>query len=258
MERIEAYFSGHGYEPHRHDTYAIGRTLSGVQSFHYQKSMRHSLPGGTLVLHPDELHDGEAGTEAGFRYRMIYVEPVVIQQILGGKPLPFIPTGLSTDPRLGLVLETFMQSIDAPLERLEEEDALFDLAQALDAVGNKRRGRRAYDYQAAERARDYIHASNGASITLDELEYVSGRDRWSLSRDFRALYGTSPYRYITLRRLDLARKMLLGGFNLVDAAMAAGFFDQSHMNRHFMRCYGLSPARWLSMLGRQTCTIVQE
>lgn len=36
IERIEAYFSGHGYEPHRHDTYAIGRTLSGVQSFHYR------------------------------------------------------------------------------------------------------------------------------------------------------------------------------------------------------------------------------
>ena len=30
MERIEAFFSGHGYDPHRHDTYAIGRTLSGV------------------------------------------------------------------------------------------------------------------------------------------------------------------------------------------------------------------------------------
>lgn len=258
IERIEAYFSGYGYEPHRHDTYAIGRTLSGVQSFHYQKSMRHSLPGGTLVLHPDELHDGEAGTEAGFRYRMIYVEPAVIQQILGGKPLPFIATGLSTDPRLYRALETFMQAMDCRLETLEEEDALYDLAQALDAAGNRSRGRRAYDFPAAERAREYIHASHGTSITLDELEYASGRDRWSLSRDFRALYGTSPYRYMTLRRLDRCRKLLLDGFNLVDAALAAGFFDQSHMTRHFKRCYGLSPARWLNMLGQQTCTIVQE
>ena len=32
VERIEAYFSGHGYDPHRHDSYAIGRTLAGVQS----------------------------------------------------------------------------------------------------------------------------------------------------------------------------------------------------------------------------------
>ncbi len=54
IERIEAFFGGHGYELHRHDTYAIGRTLSGVQCFNYCGGMRHSLPGGTMVLHPDE------------------------------------------------------------------------------------------------------------------------------------------------------------------------------------------------------------
>ncbi|NWB64247.1 AraC family ligand binding domain-containing protein, partial [Pseudomonas sp. F1002] len=36
LERIEAYFAGFGFDPHRHDTYAIGRTLFGVQSFHYR------------------------------------------------------------------------------------------------------------------------------------------------------------------------------------------------------------------------------
>ena len=75
IERIEAFFGGHGYEPHRHDTYAIGQTLSGVQRFHYRGGLQHSLPGGTMVLHPDEVHDGEAGTEEGFRYRMVYIEP---------------------------------------------------------------------------------------------------------------------------------------------------------------------------------------
>ncbi len=90
-ERIEAFFGGHGYEPHRHDTYAIGQTIAGVQSFHYRGGLQHSLPGGTMVLHPDEIHDGEAGTEAGFHYRMVYIEPALIQKILGGRPLPFIP-----------------------------------------------------------------------------------------------------------------------------------------------------------------------
>lgn len=36
VERIEAWFGSHGYDPHRHDTYSIGRTLAGVQSFHYK------------------------------------------------------------------------------------------------------------------------------------------------------------------------------------------------------------------------------
>ncbi|WP_459668244.1 AraC family ligand binding domain-containing protein, partial [Achromobacter xylosoxidans] len=50
FERIEAYFGGRGYGLHRHDTYAIGCTLAGVQSFHYRRGLRHSLPGGVLVL----------------------------------------------------------------------------------------------------------------------------------------------------------------------------------------------------------------
>ncbi len=93
IERIEAFFEGHGYAPHRHDTYAIGFTLAGVQSFQYQRSRRHGVPGSVLVLHPDELHDGEAGTAAGFRYRMAYVLPWQVQQVLGGAPLPFVQGG---------------------------------------------------------------------------------------------------------------------------------------------------------------------
>ncbi|MDG0902079.1 helix-turn-helix domain-containing protein, partial [Pseudomonas sp. L01] len=43
---------------------------------------------------------------------------------------------------------------------------------------------------------------------------------------------------------------MLGGQTLAEAALAAGFADQSHMTRHFGQSYGLPPARWLRMLGR--------
>lgn len=137
VERIEAYFGGHGYDMHRHDTYAIGRTLSGVQSFHYRRSFRHSLPGSTIVLHPDEPHDGQAGTEAGFHYRMIYVEPALIQQILGGRPLPFVPGGISADPRLRAASEALLQSTGTAIDPLQEDDALYDLAHALCAAAGQ-------------------------------------------------------------------------------------------------------------------------
>lgn len=252
VERIEAWFAGHGYDPHRHDTYSIGRTLAGVQSFNYKGSLCHGVPGNTLVLHPDELHDGMAGTNAGFRYRMAYVDPALIQNILGGQPLPFISGGLSNDPRLYRASEAFVQALDHPLEMLEEQDALYDLAMALHAVAGKPRGRKRLDYRAAERARAFIMEHLHSSITMEMLEQASGRERWSLSRDFRALYGTSPYRFVTLRRLDCFRRLALNGFTLVDASLAAGFHDQSHMTRHFTRSYGVSPLRWLARL-RPVC-----
>jgi AraC-like DNA-binding protein len=248
VERIEAWFGSHGYDPHRHDTYSIGRTLAGVQSFHYKGSLCHGVPGNTLALHPDELHDGMAGTESGFRYRMAYVDPALIQNILGGQPLPFITGGLSNDPRLYHASEAFVQAVDKPLEMLEEQDALYDLAMALRAVGGKHVGRKHLDYRSAERARAFIMEHLNLNITLEMLEHASGRERWSLSRDFRALYGTSPYRFVTQRRLDRFRGLVLDGFKLVDATLAAGFHDQSHMNRHFKRCYGVSPVRWLERL----------
>src|SRR5438270_3866854 len=72
VERAEACLSTCAFEPHRHDTYAIGITLAGVQTFHYRGERRVALPGQVHVLHPDETHDGAAGTDAGFRYRIVY------------------------------------------------------------------------------------------------------------------------------------------------------------------------------------------
>ncbi|WP_040264096.1 AraC family transcriptional regulator [Pseudomonas massiliensis] len=250
IERIEAWFGGHGYDPHRHDTYSIGRTLAGVQSFHYKGSLRHGVPGNTLILHPDEVHDGMAGTDAGFRYRMAYIDPALIQNVLGGQPLPFIAGGLSNDPRLYRASEVFVQAVEHPLEALEEQDALYDLAIALRDVAGKPRGRKRLDYRCAERARSFILEHLHSGITLEMLEHVTGRERWSLSRDFRALYGTSPYRFVTLRRLDCFRGLILDGLTLVDAALAAGFHDQSHMTRHFTRCFGVPPWRWLERLNQ--------
>ena len=66
--------------------------------------------------------------------------------------------------------------------------------------------------------------------------------------DFRALFGTSPYRYLTLRRLDQVRRLLLGAISPSEAALIAGFADQSHMSRQFKQAYGLSPGHWLRLI----------
>ncbi|MAX33902.1 MAG: hypothetical protein CME72_12650 [Halomonadaceae bacterium] len=80
------------------------------------------------------------------------------------------------------------------------------------------------------------------------MDHLTGQERWTLSRDFRALFGTSPYRYLTLRRLDLVRQRIAAGVSLSEAALTAGFADQSHMTRAFGRAFGITPSRWRSLL----------
>ncbi|MEX1167038.1 MAG: AraC family transcriptional regulator [Hydrogenophaga sp.] len=248
VEHIEAFFQGKAYGMHRHDTYAIGRTLGGVQSFNYRSSLRNSLPGDVIVLHPDERHDGQAGHRDGFHYRMVYVEPSLIQAALGGRSLPFIEGGSTNDLRLRNATAALLQSVSSSHEALEHHEGIEGLALALAAASNAPEAQRTKDYVSAQRVREFLDANLCRAVRLEEVETAVGRDRWSLSRDFRAYFGTSPYRYLTMRRLGAARQMMLRGTALAESAVAVGFADQSHMTRHFLQAYGLSPARWLRTL----------
>ena len=244
---MEAFFSGAAYAPHRHDTYSLGITLGGVQSFSYRGSYHNSEVGRCFVLHPDELHDGQAGTEVGFRYRVAYIDPIDIQNVLGGKALPFIEGGISSDPRLLRAISALLSGFEHELDELEYQDGIYDLAMALQQVAgsDKQDNGNRHDYESAEMARDFIVSHLDQAISLDTLEQTTGRDRWKLSRDFRALFGTSPYRYLIMRRLDQVRGMMLNGSPAASAAFEAHFSDQSHMNRHFKKTYGLTPKQWL-------------
>lgn len=245
IERVANRLVGAAFSPHRHDTYTIALTMTGVQGFNYRGEKRYSLPGQVLILHPDELHDGHCYDEDGFSYRAAYVPPAHIQTVLGGAELPFVVDGVSTDS--ALIAATFNMIIDcAGVEDPSAyEDALYDLAHAMnDALGRAAPVRIA-DRTAVMRAREFLETAVVFGARLDQLEQVTGCDRWQLSRDFRAVLGTSPYRYLQYRRVDLAKRLLREGAKLAEAAHDAGFADQSHFGRTFRKAVGLTPKEWL-------------
>src|ERR1700722_6208792 len=105
IQRLRAGFFGHAYDPHRHETYAIGVTERGTQAFRYRGADCASTTGRTIVLHPDELHDGHAVAPEGFVYRMLYVDAALIGDALDDRgPLPFVPDAVGDDPALAAVL----------------------------------------------------------------------------------------------------------------------------------------------------------
>ncbi len=40
VQRLAARFGGHAYDTHRHETYGVGLTLWGAQSFHYRGALQ--------------------------------------------------------------------------------------------------------------------------------------------------------------------------------------------------------------------------
>lgn len=251
LQRLAARFAGHAYDLHRHETYAVGLTLWGAQSFHYRGTVRTSRGGQVMVIHPDEAHDGHAGVASGFAYRMLYIDPASVSAALDGHP-PFVPDVVADDPALaGLLAEAFADFPQA-LEPLAIDAVVGRLADLLAARSDDRtRSRRsAAAYRAVARAREFLAAEAHRTVASEELERISGLDRFALARHFRAATGTSPHRYQVGRRLARAQTMIAEGVALSETAAATGFADQSHLTRHFSARFGLTPGRWAALARR--------
>lgn len=259
VELFRAWFAGKAYERHRHDTYAVGSTDCGVQVFDYRGSVRASTRGQVVVLYPDEAHDGRAGTEDGFGYRIIYVEPAHMSdalRVLCGRPypLPFVREAVSTNAGLSRAIR---RAFRAPLESLAVDSLILDLAEGLMA-GEPSDGRpaasRRVDVPAVERARQFLHAERTRVVHSTELEAITGLTRYDLARQFKLMFGTSPYRYLLMRRLELARQRIHLERPLVEVAGEAGFADQPHFTRAFKSAFGLTPARYRALRARRDST----
>ena len=250
IERAEVYLSTYAFEPHRHDTYAIGITTAGTQTFRYRGARHICLPGQLHVLHPDEAHDGAAGTDGGFGYRILYIPTELVREALAGRALPFVADPVQQMVPAAGRIASLLSDIDEPINDLSCAEIAVAVADALVALGGyPERRPAAIDVQAVERARDYLAAHAGEQISASVLERIAGADRFTIARHFRWAFGTSPDRYRTLRRVALARAAIESGRSLAHAASEAGFADQSHMTRQFKRTYGLTPGRWKAFTG---------
>lgn len=260
VELLEAWFRGRPYHKHRHDTYAVSLTISGIQAFNYRGVSEVSRPGQVVVLHPDEIHDGYAGTEAGFGYRQLYIEPALIFEavrVLRGHAcsLPFVRTPVLTNPKLS---EAVTAAFEAGREPLAIDSLIVRLAEGLldaDPSCTQAPSPRHLPVAALQRAREFLDTEKTRVVRSAELEAVTGLTRYDLARQFRLLYGTSPYRYLLMRRLHRARDLLARGRPLSAVAVDVGFADQAHFTRMFKATFGLTPARYRA-LSRYPCEVV--
>lgn len=248
VERFEANFTGNAYSSHRHEEYTVALTTRGVQRFNYRGQLRYSLPGQAVILHPDELHDGSAGTDDPFGYRAITINPNKIQEVLEGGPLPFIEGGVVTTGKILEVTKRLLEDYSCELSFLEYEGLVFELVDSLNETSINVKRTHKPNYNVIKVVREFIEEHFLEEFSLDELSKISGYTKWQLSRDFKSLFGISPYQYVLFLRLTLAKKQLTEGQDLLSVTYSNGFSDQSHFTRKFKQRFGVTPKKWINLL----------
>lgn len=243
-EVLHARFVEHSYPLHTHDTWTLLIVDRGA--VRYKLDRHDCLTAGhpdVALLPPHVPHDGRPVDQEGFRKRVLYVDTDSLDARLSGAAAD---TPNLTDP----LLRHRLHQLHVTLSGHDDLEAQSRFAFLVERVKQHlRRGHdappRTYrDRGVAGSLREMLDVSTHESITLDEAARSLNVHRVHLVRSFSSEFGIPPHVYLTGKRVELARRRLLAGERPSDVASAVGFYDQSHLTRHFKRMLGVSPGQY--------------
>ncbi|WP_431683106.1 AraC family transcriptional regulator [Kitasatospora sp. KL5] len=252
VEVLHAHFTEHAYPMHVHDAWTVLIVDDGAVRYDLDRHER-GTPNGTVSLLPPHVpHNGSPATAHGFRKRVLYLDTTQLDTDFIG---PAVDGPDLTDPVLRRRVGRLHTALARPGDELEAESRLALIGERLRehlrprlTVPASPPGR-----GIAHDLRDLLDARLLEATTLDRAARLLHAHPAHLVRAFSAAFGIAPHQYVMSRRVDLARRLLLGGRPPGEVATAAGFYDQSHLTRHFKRVLGTTPGRY-ARAGRRPST----
>jgi AraC-like DNA-binding protein len=251
LELIEAVHRRPRFARHAHPTYALGVVRWGANRFRYRGAFHTAAAGTLCTVTPDEVHSVEPAGDLGFAYRCIYPSVALLgaaAEALGGKRLTrtlALPPVID-DAKAARLLHSLFEAEDGT-PRLAREGRLLALLARVVARHAMRPVAlrvRVPPAAAIARARDYLAAHCSENVALARLAAVAQLEPFALLRGFARAYGLPPHSWQLQERVRLAQALLRAGVAPAEVAAAAGFSDQSHLNRHFKRLLGFTPGRY--------------
>ncbi|MBF8194081.1 AraC family transcriptional regulator [Nonomuraea sp. K274] len=252
---LKARYVTHRFSRHVHDGYALGVIVHGVEEFDYRGTLHRAGTGELVLVNPESVHTGQAGTPGGWAYRMLYPSIDALAGIAAelGAPYatPHFPEQVVRDDHVAALLARAHRAA-------ERGDALAasTLSRTLFARLLTRHAAPRPDpvlppegRQAVRAAVDLLHESLLDPPTLDALAGAVGARPFALLRAFKAATGLPPHAYLTSLRVRQARRLLQSGVRPARVAAEVGFTDQAHLNRHFKRIVGVPPAAYQRAAG---------
>jgi len=247
VELYRAHIVRHAFEPHTHDAFGFGVIASGVERFRYLGADHLAPPASIVSMNPDELHTGRAESEDGWRYRMIYIDPQVAEEVSGERGWWFqdvVRRDIADARRITQLLDGLWLQAGDPLAF---DSLLFSLLVTL------RKYARVPHAAMTHRLRfdvvvDYLRSNLSRRVSLDDLAAVAGLSPFHFLRCFQEQYHVTPQQMLMAMRLLEAKRLLASGETPAQVAAATGLADQAHLTHAFARRYGVTPARYQRQL----------
>jgi AraC-like DNA-binding protein len=244
----------HAFPRHSHDRFGVGVIVTGGHRSASGRGVVEARAHDAIMVNPGEVHDGSPLDERGRAWRMLYFEPSMLSDVAieladaTAHEIELTQPVVHDQVLKELFDRLFAVSVEAQSvpDNLIREEAMLELLGHLvrTHATTRARSRLGRSLGPIARARARIDDDPSSPLTLTDLAADAGMSRFQLLRGFAHEMGLPPHAYRMQRRVALARRIIASGATLADAAAAAGFADQSHMTRAFVRLLGITPANY--------------
>lgn len=253
-ECIYGEFHNERFAPHFHDTFSFGLVARGVNLFDFRGKLIEAGPETACIVGPGEVHTGGGGDHP-WAYWNVQVPLHSLMREARASGLHRLPefAGPTTrDPEVVAALAAFFRLLGGGGGQSLACETAFSTAIGLllrsaDGVPARTAGR---DLPLARRTIEYLNDRWRDDIRLADIEAATGANRYRLIRAVQALSGLSPFAYLMQVRAQRAKKLILAGAPLAEAAAEARFTDQAHMTKVFKRLWGITPGAMARSIGK--------
>lgn len=259
----------HHFPFHFHEEFTVGISLTGLQQFDLLDASYIVPPFSIILINPGQMHAHYPVNDIGWSHRSMYINPDLMAYLQ--KKYSITPA----DHHSGQIFDHFLIRDEELISRYRwiydknarpgERDLgkwMGDLfarqwqerrrngdAEAGHEPGGNPAGqdRRSKDRALPERIiemKNYLSGHTEEKLQLDRLAKVFHIDKFQLIRQFKKHTGVTPNAYLTIVRIEKAKKLIDLDFPIVQAALEAGFYDQSHFHHQFRLYTSFTPGEY--------------
>ncbi|QKW09546.1 AraC family transcriptional regulator [Streptomyces sp. NA04227] len=262
VDLLQASYVRKTFVRHTHESFVIAAISQGVEVFDVYgpravpgRSGRggaevHAGPGMLALVNPDTPHTGRAHGPEGWRYGAVYPSPELVAEIAAEttrlRGTPGFTEPVLDDPAAARLVHEVLRAAEQGNALAADTKLRLAVTRLLRRNGGPlpRRAVRTAGARTAERARQLLEERMAEPSSLEALATELGTTPFALLRAFRDAYGMPPHTWLTDARVRRAKRLLDTGVPPAEAAVAVGFTDQPHLNRHFTRIVGVPPGAY--------------
>lgn len=256
LELLTCTDANYHFSPHFHDSYCIWLNTSSAEAYSLRGNSGILHTGDIGIIAPGEVHSNCAFESEARQLVTFYLDSDRLQkvaaEVLGRSDSSVeLRTAFHTDKTVFIGLVSLWKVLQNSKSTLERQSAFYNILSLIISrhiTPSCKKLEVGKEQKRVTKVIEQFHERLDEDVRLDELSSIVDCTPYHLIRFFKKNIGLTPHSYLLQLRLEKAKSLLQQGQSIVDAAVATGFTDQSHLTRHFKLKFSLTPGAYRSQV----------